>query len=106
MWWLLLLAVSVVAYFVFRDTMNKIQYIQTLRVYWITRNDGVLGTPWVTRAFMKQTAPPWWNGKGIQFRLKTYTFQVGILIYRGVDLLDQLTGRYMDEDAKSIRNWK
>jgi hypothetical protein len=106
MWWLLLLVVAVVAYLVFRDTMNKIQYIQTLRIYWITRDDGVIGTPWVTRAFMRQTASPWWNGQGVQLRVGRYTFQCGVLTHRGFDLLDQLEGRYMDEEPKSIRNWK
>lgn len=92
-------------YLLFRDTMNKIQYIQTLRVYWITRDDGVAGTPLITKAFMKQTAPPWWNGRGIQFRFRTYTFQVGALTHRGSDLLDQLGGRYMNDEARIIREW-
>lgn len=63
------------AYFLFRDTMNRLQYLGKL--YWITRNNGAKGTPFVGKAFMRGTAPPWKVGNGVQFRLFKYTFQVG-----------------------------
>lgn len=92
-------------YLLFKDTMNRLQYIQRLRIYWITRDTGVLGTPVVSKAFMRQTGSPWWVGTGVQFRFKTYTFQIGVLTHRSSDLLNQLEGRYMDESAKEIRKW-
>lgn len=105
LWVVVALIVAVGLYLLFRDTMNRIQYIQTLRLYWITRNDGLVGSPVVSRAFMRQTAEPWWNGKGIQFRYRTYTFQVGVLTHKGSSLIDQLGGRYMDDGARVIRDW-
>lgn len=98
-------ALLVGAYFLFRDTMNKIQYVQTIRLYWITRDIGDKGMPIIARAEMRQTAEPWWRGKGIQFRAGKYTFQVGVLTSRGTDLLDQLGGRSLDVDADEIREW-
>jgi hypothetical protein len=103
----LLVAVAFVigAYLLFRDTMNRIQYLQSVRLYWITRNNGVRGTSVLTKAFMRQTAPPWWRGKGVQVRLGKYTFQVGILLRQASDLLDQVDGRELNYDAKQIRAW-
>lgn len=98
-------AFLVAAYFLFRDTMNRIQYIQFLRLYWITRNNATTGTPVVAPGFMRQTAAPWWQGRGIQFRAGKYTFQIGILLRRADSLLDQVGGRDMDADAKEIRSW-
>lgn len=98
-----LLAVG--AYLLFRDTMNKIQYLQCIRLYWITRDVGEDWMPFVSRGEMRQTAEPWWRGKGIQFRVGKYTFQVGVLTSRGSDLLDQLGGRDLDMGADEIRDW-
>jgi hypothetical protein len=102
---LVVVVFAVGAYLLFRDTMNRIQYLQSVRLYWITRNNGVRGTRVITRAFMRQTAPPWWRGTGIQFRAGKYTFQIGILTSRANGLLDQVDGRELDEDAKQIRAW-
>lgn len=101
----LLLVVVVGSYFLFRDTMNKIQYVETLRLYWITRNNSGKGVPFVSTAFMYQTAEPWWQGRGIQLRFGKYTFQFGILLRKGNGLMDQVGGRDLLEDAKTIRDW-
>lgn len=100
-----LVFIGVGSYFLFRDTMNKIQYLQCIRLYWITRDTGRKGIPVIARAVMRQTAEPWWRGNGIQFRAGKYTFQVGVLTSRGNDLLDQLDGRNLDMGADEIRNW-
>lgn len=105
-WALIGIIVACSLFLLFKDTKNKIQYIQILRIYWVTRDTGTLGTPVVCRAFMRQTAPPWWVGSGIQFRFSKYTFQVGILKYRANDLLDQLDGRYLNDSPKDIRQWR
>lgn len=99
------LVAALLLYLLFRDTMNKVQYVETLRIYWITRN--VPSTDkFICKAFMRQTAHPWWNGTGYQLRIGTYTFQFGILTNKNTDLLDQLGGRYLSDEAKSIREWK
>jgi hypothetical protein len=85
--------------------MNKIQYVQALRVYWITRNVGGKGVPVVSTAFMRQTAEPWWQGRGVQFRAGKYTFQIGILLRKANSLLEQVGGRDLEADAKEIRTW-
>lgn len=102
---LLVVACAIGAYLLFRDTMNRIQYLQSVRLYWITRDNGVAGTKVITRAFMRQTAPPWWRGSGIQIRAGKYTFQVGVLTSKANSLLEQVDGRELDDDAKEIRSW-
>lgn len=103
-----LLAAAVLAvglYFLFKDTMNRLQYVATLRIYWVTKNNAVEGTPLVSRARMYHTAPPWWQGKGIQFRFRNYTFHFGVLTGKAENLLQQLGGRDLDVGAKELRNW-
>lgn len=92
-------------YFLFRDTMNRLQYVQTFRIYWITRDTGVKSSPIVSRAFMRQTSEPWWRGSGVQFRAGKYTFQIGVLTGKGSSLLDQVGGRDMDESPAELRKW-
>lgn len=104
-WIIIGAAVVVGSYFLFRDTMNRLQYIATLRLYWITRNNAAEGTRPVAIGFMYQTAEPWWQGKGIQFRFGKYSFQVGILVRKGSGLLDQVGGRHLEETPKEIRSW-
>ena len=104
--YLLIAVVFVIGvYLLFRDTMNRIQYLQSVRLYWITRDNGVVGTKVITRAFMRQTSPPWWRGSGIQIRVGKYTFQVGVLTSRANSLLEQVDGRELNDDAKEIRSW-
>lgn len=100
-----LIVLLVGSYFLFRDTMNRLQYVATFRIYWVTRNDGRSGSPVVCRARMYHTAPPWWRGRGVQFRAGTYTFQVGVLTGKGASLLDQLGGRDLEVETSKIRNW-
>ena len=104
MGWLILAALVIGLYFLFRDTRNKIQYIQTIRLYWIWRDDG--SGKRLTKAWMRQTAPPYWQGRGFQIRLGKYSFQVGVLQTKGESLLDQMGGRDMAESAKEIREWR
>lgn len=105
LWLAIVAACAIGAYLLFKDTMNRIQYLQSVRLYWITRNNGVRGTRVITRAFMRQTAPPWWRGTGIQFRAGRYTFQIGVLTGRASNLLDQVDGRDMDVATAELRNW-
>ncbi len=65
------------AYFLFRDSMNLFQKVG--KVYWITRNNMQRQQPLVSKAFLAHDAPPYYQGKGIQFAYKRYSFQVGIL---------------------------
>ena len=103
--WIILGVTLVGFYFLFKDTLNRVQYIQAVRLYWITRDDGIVGSPVLSKAFMIQTAQPWWNGKGVRLRAGKYTFQIGVLTHRGESLLDQLGGRDLDDDARRIRDW-
>jgi len=102
---LVVVAFATGAYLLFRNTMNRIQYLQSVRLYWITRDNGISGTKVITRAFMRQTASPWWRGSGVQVRVGKYTFQVGVLTSRANSLLEQVDGRELNDDAKEIRSW-
>ena len=89
---LIMFALLVGAYFLFRDTMNRIQYLERVGIYWITRDNATVDTPRVMRAIMRQTAPPYWRGRGVQFRFRRWTFQVGRLTEK-VSTLDKQLGR-------------
>lgn len=102
----LILSLALNAYLVFHETLNKIQYVGWLRIYWITRDTGNPGDPFAERAWMRQTAAPFWRGTGFRFRIREYTFQFGVLTKKGADLLDQLDGYDLDAEAKEIRTWK
>ncbi len=105
---LVVLGLAVGAYFLFRDTMNRIQYVEKLRLYWITRDIGQDGEPFFTsRAFMRQTSAPYWRGKGIQFRFRRWTFQVGKLHSKASSLEEQLSNLgWLDAKPKEIRQWR
>jgi hypothetical protein len=106
MGWLIAVGLLIGAYFLFKDTMNRLQYVQWLRLYWITRNNAPKGTFIISPAFMRQTAEPWWRGRGIQFRAGKYTFQIGVLTSRGDDLISQVDGRDLEVTPSVIREWK
>lgn len=104
-WLFVAIFVAVGAYFLFRDTLNRLQYIQTLRIYWITRDTYPPNTPRFALGRMYQTNAPWWQGVGPQIRVGKYIVQVGVLKNKGASLLDQLGGRYLDESPKQLREW-
>jgi len=101
------------AYFLFKDTLNRIQYLETLRIYWITKNNGK-GQPRITRAIMRTTSAPYWQGRGVQFRFGSHTFQVGVLTMRVSSLeaqisnkphaFDGLTGKQLRYNAFGEKN--
>ena len=109
-----LAVVALILWVVFKDTMNKFQCLPwgdhgKYRLYWITRDNGVLGTPVVSQGFMHLLVYPWVTGHGVQFRYKTYTFQVGIGKTQGLEadegVLHQLGGRPMDTPVDEIKVW-
>ena len=102
---LLVASISFNIYLLFFNTMNKLQAITWLRIYWLVRDIGWDGDPRFSRAFMCQNGAPFWRGQGIQFRRKQYIFQIGILTGKGMSRLDQLDGREMEESPKEIRQW-
>lgn len=80
------------AYFLFKDTMNRIQYLETLRLYWITKDNGE-GQPLFAKATMRQTSAPFWRGRGYQVRFRKHTFQVGVLTMRVDSLEAQISNK-------------
>lgn len=97
--------VSGLLYLLFRDTMNKIQYVEHLRIYWITKDNGKKGTPFLTKSFMRHTSEPYWWGDGLQVRFFKWTFQFGILKGKNEDLLSALDGEDLDISPQEIREW-
>jgi|SaaInlStandDraft_1057018.scaffolds.fasta_scaffold39311_3 hypothetical protein len=102
---LLVASISLNIYLLFYNTLNKLQAITWLRIYWLVRDIGGDGDPHFSRAFMRQNGAPFWRGQGIQFRRNQYVFQIGILTGKGMSRLDQLDGREMDDSPKEIRQW-
>jgi hypothetical protein len=105
---IVLLAIIVGGYFLFRDTMNRIQYLERLRLYWIIKDDGVKGTPVFTRGtFMRQTAEPYWRGRGFQVRIGTHTVQIGRLRMKVCSLEAQISRLgWLPTEPKLLRRWK
>jgi hypothetical protein len=94
-------------YLFFHDVMNRIQYFERLGVYWVTRNvPAPPGTPFVVRAFMRQTHAPYWRGEGLQFRFRKHTFQIGRLQHK-VDSLEAQISRlgWLTTDTGTLRHW-
>lgn len=95
-------------YPIFKNTLNKVQAIGP--VYWITRDYCVPSTPFICRGFMHEVDPPWRKGKGIQVRVGSRTFQVGLCRKHNHDEVDgvlaAMDGRFLDLEPKEIGNWK
>lgn len=100
--YLAFLGLLVGAYFLFRDTMNRIQYIEHLRLYWITKNTARKGVPLIALSFMKQTQAPYWYGKGVEVRVFKWTFQLGILQGKGSSPIEF---EDLDVPVPTIRDW-
>lgn len=94
---------------IFGNSMNLVQRIGSL--YWIIRDNGKKGDPIIGSAFMRQTDEPWLIGKGVQVRFFKYSVQIGICYPNFFDseedgVLNAMSGRYMEDSAKEIGNWK
>lgn len=101
------LAFLTAGYFLFRDTMNRVQYFPfetKWRLYWITRDTGT--EKW-GRSFMRQTSFPWLRGRGITVKAGQYSFQFGIatpLEATGEEALSQQLGSHdLDLTVEEIR---
>lgn len=93
---------------VFKDTMNVLQAVGPL--YWITRDNGTKGIPFISPGFMREIDEPWRTGKGIQVRLFKYVFQLGLCRKNPnkneeEGLLFAMKGRDMKLKAKEISSW-
>jgi hypothetical protein len=75
---LLAIPILIGAFFLFKDSMNLFQKVG--RLYWITRNNMQREQPLVSRAFLAHDSRPYWQGKGLQFAYRRWSFQVGILV--------------------------
>lgn len=104
-----LVAVLCFGWVIFGNSMNLVQNLGSL--YWIIRDNAKKGDRWVSSAFMRQTENPWLIGKGVQVRFFKYVVQVGVCYPSFFDneeegVLNAMTGRYMEDNAKEIGNWK
>lgn len=96
------------AYFVFRDTLNKLQVVGPL--YWISRDNTPKNVSVVSVGFMRELESPWRYGKGIQFTVKNRSFQVGFCKPRYYKnpiegQLAAMGGRMMEATPEEIGNW-
>jgi hypothetical protein len=102
-------ALSVGAWFLFRDSINLVQSVGPL--YWITRDFAPKGTRLVSSGFMRELGAPWRVGKGIQLRIsKNRTFQIGICaktLPKDEDsgILNAVGGRIMEVTPEEIGDW-
>jgi hypothetical protein len=102
---LILVLLIVGSYYLFRDTMNRIQYIERIHLYWVTR-DTDPGGPHIKKAWMRHTSPPYWRGEGVEFRAGKYTFQVGVLKEKVPSLEHQISNiPEFSPPVHEIREW-
>jgi hypothetical protein len=97
--------VMIGAYFLFRDTLNRIQYVERLGVYWITRDNGADYSKRFIRGWMRQMHEPFWYGHGYQVRFRRWTFSFGKLDGQAASFEDQLGGGWMDLLPSELREW-
>lgn len=70
---------SFVGWSIFSNSMNLVQNVG--RIYWIIRDIGKPKDPIIALGYMRQTSSPWLIGRGIQFRVSKWTFQIGVCEY-------------------------
>lgn len=80
------------------------------KVYWILRDTGKPKDKVLSIGFMRQTSAPWSTGKGIQIRIKKYTFQIGLCsssnkLTDDEGLLYAMQGRILDTPPGEIGDW-
>lgn len=93
----------------FFRAMNKVRGIGPF--YVIRRDIGKDYMPIFAIGFMRELGAPWRIGKGLQLRIKSHIFQIGVCRKQKFDdevtgVLAALDGRFMEETAKDIRDWK
>ena len=97
------------SFFLFRNTLNKVQIVGS--IYWITRDLIPTGTPLIARGEMRETAYPWRKGKGVQVRIPRRIFQIGVCS-KGTEedelagLASAVGGRMMNTTTEEIRGWQ
>lgn len=93
----------------FKGTLNLLQGVGPL--YWITRDNALRKTPFISIGIMRELNPPWRIGKGIQFTYRTYSFQIGLCKKHRHKTIEDgelaaMGARYMDVEPKELGNWK
>lgn len=102
---IVVVCLAVGGYFLFKDTMNRIQYLETLRLYWITKDNGE-GQPLIAKATMRTTSAPFWRGRGVQVRCGSHTFQVGLLTMRVDSLEAQISDKPNAFDRLTVKDFR
>lgn len=105
----LVLSLGVLGYFILPETLNLIYRIG--RVYWILRDTGKKGDKIVSTGWLRQAAPPWMVGHGIQIRTGKFVFQIGTYVISEFEneedgVLHAMQGRKMDLAPKDLRGWQ
>ena len=88
--------------------MNRVRGIGPL--YWIVRDFVDKRTPIICTGFMRETDAPWRHGKGLQFRTRKHTLQIGLCKRLPVSnetegVLSAVGGRMLDLEADEIGDW-
>jgi hypothetical protein len=91
-------------YLLFVDSMNRAQYVESLRIYWTTKNNASRSAPLLGKGFWYQDDSPFWYGSGYFVRVRNHSFNFGVLQGKGESLVDQL-GRELDHTPQEIRDW-
>ena len=110
------------SYFLFKDTMNRIQYVRIRPtgwyLYWITRDTDYTQGARFAHGFMRTMQPiedrpgyipstegSFLQGSGYVLRwFRNYSTQVGIARVKANDLLEQMGGRELDIDIDTLRD--
>lgn len=89
--------------------MNILQGIGP--VYWITRDNATAKVRPISIGIMREIGPPWRVGKGVQFTIRPYAFQLGLCRKTEYASLEEgelgvLGARYMDTPPKELGMWQ
>lgn len=104
----LLAGLLYLAFWILEDSLNLIHRLGS--IYWILRDTGKKGDKVISSGWLRQAAPPWMVGHGLQIRAGKYVFQIGTFVTSEFNdeedgVLSAMQGRKLDMAPKDIRSW-
>lgn len=81
------------------------------KFYWIVRDNGKRGVPFISIGWMHELGGYWRRGRGLQIRIAKYVLQFGLCKKQEVPsefegYLNALDGRIMNTKVSEISTWR
>ncbi len=81
------------------------------KFYWIVRDNGKRGVPFISIGWMHELGGYWRRGRGLQIRIAKYVLQFGLCKKQEISsefegYLNALDGRIMNTKVSEISTWR